>query len=230
MATWYVDEGLDKLADEWRAAHPGATIYFIGDDNHSKNPDITQHAPDRGGSKPGDDKGEVDGGDFMPGKGVTRAHLNDLFYGLHRSRDNRLLTVIYEDMIFSSVVAPWKIREYKGTYHGHVHVSVNDNYNNDRSDWKWEKLVERTLEYKEIPGKFPELQLGDEDQPGKTQHIRRIQSIANGLFGEELDIDGVYGAKTKRFVQRMMKDDPARTTANGSKFGVPEMKRLFGIW
>lgn len=225
MATWYVDEGLDKLADEWRAAHPGATIYFIGDDNHSKNPDITQHAPDRGGSKPGDDKGEVDGGDFMPGKGVTQADLSDLFYGLQRSKDKRALTVIYQDKIFSSVVAPWKIRQYKGAYHGHVHVSVNDNYNNDRSDWKWEKLVAREIEYKEFTGKLPELQFGDDDAVvAGWNHVGRTQVLLNWIDSktEDITVDGVYGAKTVRKLAGFF-------GGNGKKINLDQMKQLHGI-
>jgi hypothetical protein len=229
--SWYVDEGLDKLIDEWKAEHPGAVVGTIGDLNHSTNPRSSQHAPDDGKSGgAGDDKGEVDGGDFMPGHGVTEGDLDDLAENLRKSRDPRLLIVIRRNRIFSSIVQPFVWRPYSGKYHGHTHVSVNDRYNNNRADWKWEDEVARTYKMVEVPGKFPELQTGDEDQDGKVQHIRRIQGIANSTFGADLDVDGVYGANTAAFVKKMMKDDDARSSTNGSKFHLPEIKRCFGIW
>jgi hypothetical protein len=227
---WYVDEGLQQLDREWKAVHPGATVYHIGDIHHDTNPDVSQHAPDRGGSQAGDDKGEVDGSDFMPGNGVTEEDLDDLAEGLRKSRDPRLLIVIRRNRIFSSVIQPFVWRPYSGKYHGHTHVSVNDRYDNNPANWNWEDEVARTYTMRQIPGEFPELRSGDEDQPGKVQYIKRIQSVLNGVFGEELDLDGVYGAGTAAAVKRMMASDTSRSSTNGAKFYVPEAKRLFGIW
>lgn len=233
---WYIDEGLNAFIREWKKAHPGAVVYTIGDENHSKDPDISQHAPDTGGKAPGDDKGEVDAGDVMPGKGVTRAHLLDLFHGLRRSRDKRILYVIFEDMIFSSRpvdnYAAWEIRPYNGKFHSHVHLSVNDNFDNDQSDWKWEKLVAREIKYVEINGKIPELMLGDDaaDISG-FNHIIRAQALINLLDNSlpDLDIDGVYGAKTAKKLARVMKERELKTTTNGSKIYEPEWRTLYGL-
>lgn len=228
MVSWYLDEGLVTLRGEWRLEHPNSTVYTIGDSAHSKNPDVSQHAPDDGGPKPGDSLGEVDAADFMPGKGVTRDDLRELFLGLHRSRDPRILYVIFEDEIFSSVVRPWEIRPYGGSFHGHVHVSVNDNYANNTSDWKWEKAVARTVNWQHVGGKVPDLRLGDEDDalPGFNMIKYRVQPIANALDNTlpDLDLDGVYGPKTAQKVGRALK-------ASGSvnKLTEAEWQTLLGL-
>lgn len=224
---WYIDEGLQRFKREWLAKHPGATVYSIGDQNHDTNPDVTQHAPDRGGSKPGDDKGEVDALDVMPGKGVTEKDLDDLFDELHASRDKRIFYVIHRDKIFSSVSSPWKIRPYTGHYHDHVHISVNDDFDNDQSDWKWEKLVARTIQYVEIGDKpkLPLLQLGDDDgaQDGWNS-VARAQVLANWLDNKtaDVDVDGVYGKKTAAKFKAIFGGD-------GKKLLLPHIKKLHGI-
>lgn len=233
--SWYTDEGLVRLDTEWKAEHPGAVVYHIGDTNHSPNPRTSQHAPDDGKSGgAGDDKGEVDGADFMPGHGVTEDDLDDLAENLRKSKDPRILIVIRRQRIFSSYasngVPAFTWRHYSGKYHGHTHVSVNDKFDKNTSDWNWENTVAREYTYKEIPGKFPELKYGDEDQDGRTQHIHKLQGAINGGFGADLDCDGVFGANTKAEVKKIMKDDPARSSNDGSKIGVPEVKRIYGIW
>lgn len=200
MVSWRPDEGLATLADEWRRKHPGATVYFIGDLNHSTNPDVSQHAPDNGkSSAPGDTRGEVDAGDFMPGKGVTDADLDELAEGLRTSRDPRILYVIRRQRIFSSTVQPWVWRPYRGKYHGHTHVSVNDKYASNKSDWEWEPVAGRTVQFTAASVKLPMLKLGDDDGilPG-WNHIGRAQALANWLDNSTADIDedGVYGPKT----------------------------------
>lgn len=216
---WYVDEGLRQLSDEWKREYPGAVVYFIGDSAHSKDPDVSQHAPDDGGPQPGDDKGEVDAGDFMPGKGgVTERDLDALYEGLVRSRDPRILYVIYKRKIVSSTVQPWVERTYGGNYHGHVHVSVNDKYDSNTSDWKWEPEVARTVKMVEVDGKLPELRLGDDDDvlPGYNGIIR-AQTLANLLDGTiaDIDVDGVYGPNTARKIGKAVKaSGPVNTLTN----------------
>lgn len=226
MVSWYIDEGLQRFKREWLEEHPGATVYSIGDTSHSVDPDESQHAPDRGGSKPGDDKGEVDALDVMPGKGVTDDDLDDAFDNLRKSKDKRILYLIRRDKIVSSVVQPWVVRPYKGKYHGHLHISVNDNYDNDQSDWKWETLVARTIPYVAIPGaKLPLLQLGDEDDnQGGWNHVARAQVLANWLDNKvaDLDPDGVYGAKTAAKFARIF-------GGNGRKLELAHIKKLHGI-
>ncbi len=225
MANWYVDEGLDELIHEWKRANPGAVVGTIGDTNHSSDPDTTQHAPDRGGSLPGDDKGEVDAGDFMPGNGVTATELDDLFEGLIESRDPRLFYVIHKNVIVSSVTRPWVRRTYTGAYHDHVHVSVNDKFDDNESDWKWEKLVARTVKQVTITGTIPELQYGDEDANylGANQ-IVRVQILLNNFERTlpSIDEDGVYGAKTKQKVGRFNGD-------SGDKITIPQLRNILGI-
>lgn len=199
MPAWYLDEGLARLRTEWRQEHPGATVYTIGDSAHSTDPDVSQHAPDDGGPAAGDDQGEVDAEDFMPGNGVTQTHLKQLFDGLVSSRDPRILYVIWDDIIVSSTVQPWVRRTYRGKRHGHVHVSVNDRYDANTADWKWEPNVARTVTFETGTMRLPVLQLGDDDDilPG-WNHIGRAQALANYLDAStaDVDVDGVFGPRT----------------------------------
>jgi hypothetical protein len=227
MASWYVDEGLQQLDREWKREHPGAVVYHIGDTSHSANPDVSQHAMDDGeSSKPGDDKGEVDASDFMPGKGgVTEQDLDDLAEQLRRSKDKRILYVIRRDRIFSSVVQPWVWRPYGGKYHTHTHLSVNDNYDNNQSDWEWEKLVARQIPNVKVDGiEVPQLQFGDEDEADAGWNaIGRAQVLANWLDNSVADIDpdGVYGAKTAAKFKAIF-------GGNGKKLSTEQWRKLHG--
>jgi hypothetical protein len=227
MAGWYLDEGLYRLRAEWWQVHPGATVYTIGDLNHSTNPDVSQHAPDTGGPAPGDDRGEVDAADFMPGKGVTAADLNGLFRGLVESRDPRILYVIWGTTIVSSTVQPWIKRPYRGTPHGHVHVSVNDRYDANTADWKWEADVPREVEFTTDTVQFPILQVGDDDDvlPGYNSVVR-AQVLANLLDASipDVDVDGVYGARTAAKIGRAVN---ALKPVN--RLDAPQWRILMGV-
>jgi hypothetical protein len=229
MAGWYVDEGLQTLIRQWRERHPGAVVYTIGDTSHSSDPDVSQHAPDDGGTAPGDDRGEVDGADFMPGPDVSMAELVDLRDELVDSRDPRLLLLIIRQQIVSSVVRPWVVRDYGGAYHGHLHVSINDRFDRNTTPWNLGDPV-RDYTYREIAGRLPELRVGDEDQPGRTQYVRRAQGALNAVWGADLDVDGVYGTATARALRQAMDGDPNRSSTDGGKLYIPEWRRLFGIW
>jgi hypothetical protein len=226
--SWYVDEGVAQLIGEWKRAHPGAVVGTIADDNHSTNPDVTQHAPDRGGSAAGDDRGEVDAGDFMPGHGVTDSDLDQLFDGLVSSRDPRILIVIHRNVIVSSVVEPWKRRHYSGAYHDHVHLSVNDKYDANRTDWHWEARVERADKYVPVTTSLPELlELGDEDAMFSGWNtIGRAQALANWLdhTTPPVDTDGVYGPKTAAKFGKALKA-PGKLT----KLTAAQLKSLHGL-
>ncbi len=197
MANWYIDEGLQKFIRQWKAKHPQAVVYSIGDTAHSKDPDVSQHAPEP--------SGEVDAIDVMPGNGVTEQDLEDLFFGLHAQMDKRVLYVIYQRMIFSPIVSKGKIRTYNGDRHHHVHISVNDEFDNDQSDWYWEKMAQPTFEYQEFDAKLPKkLMYGNDDaQFGGWNHVGRTQALLNFMDNKlpDLSIDGVYGANTVQKVK-----------------------------
>lgn len=229
MSTWHLDEGLNTLKTEWQTAHPGAVVYSIGDLSHQAEP--SDHNPEHQGSLPGQDEGEVDAADFMPsGGGVTMEILQDFRDALVSTRDKRLLYVIYRDQIISSVVSPWQMRKYNGTYHNHLHVSVNDLYDKNTSDWQWEKMMARTYTMISISTKWPELRVGDEDQAGGVQYIARVQANLNAIFHQTLETDGVYGAKTSAGIAYAMRADTKRTTSNGTRFGLAEARRILGLW
>lgn len=227
MPVWYVDEGLAGLIGEWKRAHPGAVVGTIADGHHSTDPDVTQHAPDDGGAAPGDDRGEVDGGDFMPGHGVTAKDLDQLFDGLVDSRDPRILYVIHRNVIVSSVVHPWVRRPYAGAYHDHVHVSVNDKYDANRADWKWEARVERAQKNVKVATELPEsLVLGDDDDMFTGyNHIGRAQALANWLDNTtaDVDTDGVYGPLTA------VKFGKALKVGRLNRLTTAQLKQLHGL-
>ena len=83
-----------------------------------------------------------------------------------------------------------------------------------------------------VDSQLPELRRGMQDPvPGlKTNYIKRAQSVLAWLAGYDGKIDGDYGAETAAAVKTMMKNDPARSTTDGSKISMPEWSRLYGLW
>lgn len=226
---WRVDEGLAQLIRQWKTEHPGAVVGTIGDASHVSH--TSEHNPEPGGAAPGADRGEVDAGDFMPGNGVTEEDLDGLFDQLVENKDPRLLYVIHKNHICSSVVQPWKVRTYGGAYHEHTHVSMNDRYDNNTSEWKLEDDVSRVLVYKTIEGQLPELQTGDEDAAfAGWNHVGRAQALINWIDSTlpDLDPDGVYGAKTAAKLKVIMSGKTASST-NGTKLREPEWRVLYGL-
>lgn len=224
---WTVDEGLAELIGEWKRAHPGAVVGTIGDDAHAGRD--SEHNPEKAGPLPGQKAGEVDAGDFMLGRGVTGADLDELFDGLVGSRDPRILYVIHDRVIVSSVVQPWVRRPYHGSdpHTGHVHLSVNDRYADNTSDWHWEALVARTLTLADVKTRLPDhLQLGDDDDawPGYN-HIGRAQALANWLDRSTpaIDTDGVYGPHTAAKFGKALK------TGRLNRLALAQLKQLHGL-
>ena len=116
MAQWYVDPGLQRFIDQWKAKHPGAVVGTIGDPFHRPP---SSHLPEADGS--------VDAGDVMPGGSVTQAALDELAETLRANRDPRILYVIRRQRIFdTSGPDAWQWRPYDGDYHGHLHLNVGD--------------------------------------------------------------------------------------------------------
>lgn len=222
MVNWYVDEGLQTLDRQWKAEHPGAVVYHIGDASHLSHG--SEHNPEPAGSAPGADKGEVDAGDYMPGHGVTEEDLADLRAQLLRERDPRLLYIIWHDLIVSSVVQPWVVRHYNGKWHDHLHISLNDKYDSNTAPWDLTKDVPMPPTMIDVDGKLPLLRLGMEDIPGKARHIWRLQRVLG------VDADGVYGAHTSAAVRKWMADDPKRSNTSGTIVALPEWRGIYGIW
>ncbi len=227
MSGWYPDQGLAELIGEWKHAHPGAVVGTIGDAAHQA--EDSEHNPEKQGSQPGQDAGEVDAGDFMLGHGVDDGDLSELFDGLVTARDPRTLYVIHNRVIVSSVVDPWKRRPYKGSdpHTGHLHLSVNDRYDDNESDWKWEARVARALDLQPITTKLPAyLAVGDDDDLWDGYNrIARLQAIANWLDRSTpaIDTDGVYGPHTAA------KFGKALGTGKINKLSQAQMRQILGL-
>ena len=116
MSSWQVSPILVPLIAEVRAAHPGMTIYTIGDQAHREKP--SDHNPDEWQF--------VCAADFMIGPHFTAAHAEALFQRLRALRDPRTSYAIYDRRIFSRTLRPWILRPYTldDPHTGHVHVSV----------------------------------------------------------------------------------------------------------
>lgn len=228
MVAWRVDEGLATLIAEWKRAHPGAVVGTIAGGGHVATWPETDHAPEPQGKAPGQDAGEVDAADFMQGAGVTDADLDELAAGLVRSRDPRILYVIRNRKIISSVVQPWVWRDYKGSdpHTEHLHLSVNDLFDDNTSPWHWEALVAREIKYVGVNTKLPEkLMVGDEDgNQGGWNHVARAQVLANWLDGKSADIDpdGVYGPATAAKFAKIF-------GGNGRTLTLAQIKKLHGL-
>jgi hypothetical protein len=226
MGSWYVDEGLQTLINEWKRKFPHAVVGTIGDTAH-QNED-SEHNPEPQGPLPGQDKGEVDAGDFMIGNGVTKADLQELRDDLVAHRDGRLWYVIWDHHITSSTTQPWVERTYHGSdpHTNHVHVSVNDKYDDNESEWNLGALVARTLQFETVEAaKLPLLQLGDDDDMwGGWNHVARAQALANWLDNKvaDVDTDGVYGAKSAAKFKSLFGGD-------GKHLSGANMRTLHGI-
>jgi hypothetical protein len=75
-----------------------------------------------------------------------------------------------------------------------------------------------------IGGAVPELRIHDQDVPGKTQWVWRLQRLLG------VDDDGVYGPATAAALAERMRDDPHRSSTDGAKCYAPEWRRLYGLW
>lgn len=77
-----------------------------------------------------------------------------------------------------------------------------------------------------IEGNLPELKKGMSDpvDDSGTYWIMRAQRQL------KITADGDYGPDTAAAVKKMMAEDSKRTTSDGSKIGLAEWRRLYGIW
>lgn len=128
MPAEHTDAALLTLTRQWRRKHPRAVVWYRGDDNHKPPSD---HLPDKARS--------IDAGDYMPGTGDGQPGMDDLWdlaRQLVASRDPRISYLIIGTTIVSSTIRPWESRTYDGAEHKHLHVSVNDRYPNDDTEWK----------------------------------------------------------------------------------------------
>lgn len=225
---WYVDQGLAKLIAQWKAKFPDAVVYTIGDASHASRD--SEHNPEPQGTEPGADYGEVDAADFMKGNGVTAADLQELRDQLVAHRDARLWYVIWNHKITSSVTEPWVERPYTGSdpHTGHVHVSVNDKFDNNPASWKLEDEMYGTIP---LDGKVTSaVKYGDDDAAhGGFDAVRRVQALLKLLQDSKVEIDGVYGPQTRNALKGLMvrvgdKDN------TGKVVGIAEVSALYGIW
>lgn len=187
MVDWYVDGGLQVLIDEEKAIHPGIVIGTIGDAAHQN--ENSDHNPEADGS--------VDAADFMIGSHFTEANAYAFTAALVQNRDRRIAYIIWQRKIISSTVQPWVWRDYKGSdpHTGHVHVSVNDNHENDKSTWDL-SMGDKVPTYFTINDvQVPHLKEGDSDTDFSGYNvITRIQLL------KRVKPDGVWGPLTTKAV------------------------------
>jgi hypothetical protein len=121
----------------------------------------------------------------------------------------------------------------------HIHLSVHRKWINSVEAMRamlsilggeplalYEQRQKRTVVMVDISGRLPALQYGDKDpvNASGTSWIKRAQRQL------EVGVDGWYASETALAVKNMMAADDDRTSTDGRKIGLPEWRRLYGIW
>ena len=130
MSNYRIAKALDKFRSEANIQWPNrnkSSDGWVGDTSHSARK--SDHNPDA--------RGIVHAFDLThdPKNGPDTYALAE---HLRQMKDSRVLLVISNRRIFSSVVAPWKWREYNGAnpHNHHMHLSVRDApYEDDTTPW-----------------------------------------------------------------------------------------------
>lgn len=206
---YHVDKGLQVLIKQWKEKHPKATVGTIAGGSHRQE---GGHWPDQDNS--------VDAADFMAGPDVTPTDLDKLCKDLVASKDRRIAYIIRRNRITSSTVNPWISRLYRGKYHNHCHVEVNDKHAEDTTPWVFGK---RVVAMEAISGKVPILKIGMSDPVDNSgwHHIMRVQRLLG------VTVDGDYGPKTASELQQWLKE--RGLPGNGKTVNAAIYKALAGI-
>lgn len=141
MTDFVVDRGITRLFAQVDAAAPGrskASDGTVGDLDHQAR--ASQHNPESP-PPPGNPDNQVDAGDIThdPRRGADMGVVSE---ALRKSRDQRILYVIFNGRIFSSYATStrkaWEWGEYTGSndHSGHMHISVTDTHHDETQDWQ----------------------------------------------------------------------------------------------
>lgn len=209
MVKWFTDPGLLTLDGQLRDRYPGIIIYHIGDANHKPPSD---HLPEADGS--------VDASDFMVRGKFDREAARWLVRTLVKYKDPRIAYIIFEGHIISSTVSPWMWRDYGGSnpHDDHIHLSVNDKHESDRSEWKLsEEMRDNSLSLSGFT--LPVLKYGESDSDfGGYDLVRRAQRQLG------VSADGEYGSQTASAVKALMDGE-----GDGKKIDIAVWRRLYGL-
>lgn len=247
MARPVVVPALKAFSSELTSVAPRRTLpdWFLGDKAHALS--SSGHNPDdTPGSKAeysdADNIPEIRAGDYrLPlNAPFTAEQVVQLLVKLCRQGKITWISyIIYNGRIWSAK-SGWVTRKYTGRnkHDKHFHISCKPDNKSENSTGKVGLHVLLPTKARVIPMvertvKFPELKKGDADPvwSGAPNHIKRIQAVLNYLTpGEDLKLDGDYGAKTAAKVKAMMKDDASRSSSDGTRFYWPEWRRLYGLW
>lgn len=193
---WRLAKSLDTLSREIKTKYKGTTIWSIGDDKHKNT--WSDHNPN--------DAGVVCAVDILKDGGLP-------LYGFveHLIADGHpnLRYVIYQDTIYH-VRDDFEGKEYSGSYHSHVHVSVGNGPDgrsthdyDDTSSWhiadmdgtpsKPSKPSNPTQGWTDkIVAELPVLSEGSSGLA-----VNRAQALLN-IMGAGLVEDGRFGRNTDR--------------------------------
>jgi hypothetical protein len=196
--SWKLAQSLDMLRDQIDAAAPSrrkSSDGTIGDAAHSSR--SSDHNPDRS--------------DTVRALDITHDPANGVDAGLIAetlvaSKDPRISYIIWNKRIVSPTKSPWKWRRYDGknphTMHIHISTVKDDALAHNRNPWQLPGVL----------GSFynPPTVLPNEkvlDKPlivygMEGDDVREIQEIL-GFTGS--DLDGDFGPKTKKAVQKFQR-------------------------
>lgn len=169
-----------KVSDGW-----------IGDAKHASRHSDHNAEPD----------GTVDARDFTndPNGGMDSQKLCD---ALVASRDYRISYIICNGKIIAGRKGPkpWVPRKYSGanSHHHHIHVSVLDEGQDDKTPWKIEAAFNGKLTPKQVDSV---MHLGS-----KGEFVRTLEKNLNALGYGPLSVDSYFGEDTDAAVRRFQKD------------------------
>lgn len=187
-------ESLKRLLaqiNEYAPKRSKASDGWIGDAKHAARHSDHNAEPD----------GTVDARDFTndPSGGMDSQKLCD---ALIASKDKRISYIICNGKIISgrNGPKPWVPRVYKGTnsHHHHIHVSVLDEGQDDKSDWKIASAFKKTV----VKTKPADLGLSHKQvnsvlkRGSKGEYVKDLQLNLKKL-GFNIEADGDFGAGTE---------------------------------
>lgn len=154
--------------------------------------------------------GTVDARDFTndPSGGMDSQRLCD---ALVASKDPRISYIICNGKIISGRKgpSPWKARKYNGSnsHHMHIHVSVLDEGQDDRTPWKIDSVFKKTKTPAKPGDDLSKKQVNSVMHLGsKGEFVKTLQKNLNHLGYGPLEEDGSFGEGTEIAVKKFQKD------------------------
>lgn len=247
---WVLTRGLTTWRNEINSAFPGRdkeSDGSVGDLGHQVG--ISGHNPDKTGRaeyKDGDSKDEVRAIDVDKDLRNPKFTMEQLIQWLvSLGRAGVYLPwryFIYNGRIWRKATG-WATQAYHGPNPHDHHAHFSGDFTEKADEWTGflglvayvKKMTTKPAPVKvnmiKISGDVPELKKGMNDPVSGANYVKRVQALLNWLLPGEtpITVDGDYGKLTAAGIKTVMAGYKDKTTTDGSKVGLPEWRRLYGI-